>query len=297
MSDFVIITDSTCDLPKDVMDANSIDYAKMNFVIDEKEYKALLDWSEITPKDFYDTMRNGTRITTTQVPIVEFVSVFTKYAEKGCDILYIACSSALSGSVKTSFSVAEDIKKSFPNIKIRCVDSLISTLGQGFIVLEAARLRDEGKSLDEVADYIEGMRLTVNQIATVETLEYLKRSGRVSATSAFFGNFFGIKPILISDKIGQNLAVKKVKGLNNCFVEMAKMVAERVINPENQVLYIAHADSIDNANQLKDEILKLCPFKSVFMNYVGPIVGASVGPGMLCSFFTGKEVTEQGGAE
>ena len=294
MKKYAILADSTSDLSAELLKEYDIDYVKMGYVVDEKEYPVLLEWSEVSPSEYYNMMRAGKKIRTTQVSKETFTEKFNYYLEKDMDILYLGCSSALSGSVNFGTIMARDIMEKNKDAKIICIDTLISSLGQGYLVLTAAKLRAEGKTIDEVAEYIESIKLTVNQFGTVDSMEYLKRAGRIKASKAFFGNLFGIKPIIISDKIGQNYAVKKVKGTYNSKLEIAKCIAEAVINPEEQTLYISHADSIDEANVLRDEILKLVQFKDVYTNYIGPIVGASVGPGTLIAYCVGKEVTIEG---
>lgn len=212
MNNYAIITDSTSDLCKKFRTQYDIDYVQMNISYDDKELPASLDWDIYSPKELYDTMRMGKRIRTTQVPYDAFLNKFKYYLEQEKDVLYISCSSALSGSINIARTVKQELEESYPNNKIVLVDSLISCLGQGLLVIKAASLRNEGKTIDEVKEYLEANKLKVNQVATVENLEYLKRAGRVRASSAFFGNLFGVKPIIISDVIGQNYAFKKVKG-------------------------------------------------------------------------------------
>lgn len=296
MSNFAILTDSTVDLTPDYLEKYDIDYAPMNYTIDGKEYPALLDWSIHSAKQFYDFMRNGVIIKTTQVPVNVYEEKFEKYLKEGKDVLYISCSSALSGSINTATSVAKELKEKYPERTIRCVDSLISSLGQASLVIEASRNRAEGKDVNEVADHIEAIRLTRHQYATVDNLEYLKRCGRVSAASAFFGNFFGIHPLIISDKIGQNYAVRKIKGARNVIPELAEEAAKNAINPEEQTLFISHADSEDQAIALREAIFEKVFFKDCYISTIGPIVGASVGPGTIIAFVNGEEVTIQGGA-
>ena len=295
MRTFTVVTDSTSDLGKDLREKYNILYTPMNYVIDEAEYPAMLDWESHSAKDFYDMMRKGVHIRTTQVPRDTYMRTFTKILESGNDVLYISCSSALSGSINIARVVAKELMESYPDAKICCVDSLISSLGQGYLVMQAAQMCNDGKSVEETAAYIESIRLKENQFGTVGSLEYLRRAGRVTASSAFFGNLFGVKPIIISDKIGQNLAVKKVKGALNAKKEIAAMLAEATEDAENQTLYITHADALEEAEQLRDEILKVAPFKDSYINYIAPIVGASVGPGTIIAFGFGKEVTVEGG--
>ena len=159
------------------------------------------------------------------------------------------------------------------------------------MMVEACRLADLGQDVQAVADHITAIRLTANQVATVENLEYLRRVGRVTASSAFFGNLFGVKPILISDALGRNFALKKIKGALNARRELAAMTARLAVKPEEQTLYISHADSEAAAIQLRDLILQQAPFRDCRLGCIGPIVGASVGPGTLAVYFFGQTVT------
>ncbi|MCR5803140.1 MAG: DegV family protein [Clostridia bacterium] len=288
---FTILVDSTADLGKDMRDKYDIDYAAMNYVLDEKEYPASLDWESHSAKEFYDLMRGGKIMKTTQVPGPVYEAKFQECADRGEDVLYISCSSALSGSINMAKMIAEEFLEDHPDMKIICVDPLISSLGQGYIAIKASELRSEGKSIEEVAKYIEDNRLKVHQIGVVADLKFLKQSGRVTATSAFFGNIFDVKPILISDTKGQNLAVKKIKGFKNALIETAQDVKNEVIDPSSQTLFISHADCPEDAEFWKNEITKYSPFKDCYISNIGPIVGASVGPGTIICYYLGDEVT------
>ena len=293
MKEFVIFTDSTSDLNKDLRTQYGIEYVPMNYVVDDQEYVASLDWESHSVKEFYDLMRDGKRVFTTQVPRSAFEAAFPPVLEQGKDILYIACSSALSGSVGTARIVAEELNAKYPDAKVYCVDSLISSLGEGYLVMEASRKRSEGMSAAETAQYIEQIKLCVNQCGTVASMEYLRRAGRIKASKAFFGNLFGVKPLIISDRKGQNYAYKKVKGTANARAAMAAHIAEAAAGTYD-TLYITHADCPEDAALFRDEILKAAPFKEVVMAPIGPIVGASVGPGTVISFTFGTEVTIEG---
>jgi len=296
MREYVIFGDSTCDLGRDIRDRYDIDYMPMNYILDGQEHVASLDWEEISVKDFYDAMRSGKRITTTQVPGDVIENKFTAALEAGKDVIYIGCSSALSGSVNQAEMIAKELRPKYPEASIRCVDARNSSFGQGIMLMKASEMRAQGKSVDETADYIEANRLKVHQVAVVATLSYLKKAGRVTASSAFFGNIIGIKPILISDAKGQNYAVKKVKGVQASREEVANMVAQEIRDPENQTVYISHADTEETAAAVRDLILAKVNCKDVVYGYIGPIVGASVGPGTIGVYFVGEEVTTVGEA-
>lgn len=293
MRDFIIFGDSTCDLSPELREKYNIEYVAMNYSIDDVEYVASIDWDVAGAKAHYDLMRSGKRVFTTQVPKNVYYDTFKAVLDSGKDILYISCSSALSASINTANVVASELKKDYPDATVACVDSLISSLGQGHLLIEASKKRAEGLSAEETAKYIESIRLCVNQCGTVESMEYLKRAGRVKASKAFFGNLFGVKPIIISDIKGNNYAYKKVKGTSNARVA----IAEHIIDAADGVydtLYLSHADCEEDAIKLRDEILKLAPYKEIILGYIGPIVGASVGPGTVIAFTFGKQVTIEG---
>ena len=294
MKDYIIIGDSTCDLSIEIRKEYNIEYLLMNFLFDDNELPASLDWESISPKEFYDSMRNGKKVTTTQVPYNVFYNKFIECAEKNIDVIYISCSSGLSGSVNTARLVKNEILEKYPDIKIEIVDSLISSLGQGSLLIEASKLRKEGKTIEEVRDYIESVKLKVNQAGTVASLDYLKRAGRIKASKAFFGNLFGVKPIIISDIKGQNYAYKKVKGRKNSLLQLVEEMKENIVDSESQTIYISHADSIEDAMFVKEIIEKEIKCKDVYINYIGPVVGASVGPGTIIVFCRGEEVTIEG---
>lgn len=289
MKKFMILTDSCSDLSRETREKYSIDYVQMNITYDDKELPASLDWDIYTPSELYGLMKAGTRIRTTQVPPVAFETAFTKYLEEGRDVVYIACSSALSGSVNTAKVIADELNGKYKN-KVYCVDTLCSCMGEGLMAIDAAVLRDSGKSAQEVAEIIDADKLKYLQFATVGDLTYLKRAGRVKASAAFFGNLFGVKPIIISNRAGENFAFKKVKGRKNSLDEIVNLAKENIENPTEQIIAIMHADCIESAQYLKDRVEKeLCP-KEVYLNYIGPIIGASVGPDTVAIYCKGKAV-------
>ena len=293
MRDFVIFTDSTSDLTLEMRQEYGIEYVKMNYVIDGVEYKASLDWESHSVREYYDLMRSGVRVFTTQIHRDDYYEAFKNAVEAGKDVVYIGCSSALSASVNVAKLVAQEMASEYPDAGIFCIDSLISSLGQGFLTMEASRKRAAGLSAADTAAYIESIKLCVNQCGTVASLEYLRRSGRVKASKAFFGNLFGVKPIIISDIKGQNYAYKKAKGIANARVAIAEHIADAADGKYDELL-LTHADCLEDIELLKAEILKIAPFKKVTVSTIGPIVGASVGPGTVIAFCYGKEVLVEG---
>ena len=300
MNKFVIFTDSTSDLTTKQRKDHNIEYARMlvNWTDKDKKFHetyADLDWTEMTPSQYYNLMKDGAVIMTSQVTEQEFDLQFIPHLEKGEDILYLACSSALSASGNLASRLfREKYSKEYPNCKIRVVDTLCSVMGEGSMVLEAARLKEAGKSLDEIADEIEKTKLSYNQSATVEDLTTLAKHGRVKAAKAFFGNIFGVKPILISDAKGNNFAIEKAKGRRNALLRVASLVKERVIAPEKQICYVCEADAKEEDLELLVGQLKEIGFKEVAVQKLGPIISASCGPATIGVYYRGQDETRIG---
>ncbi len=289
MADFVVMTDSCSDLGKDVRQKYNIEYVQMNISYDKKELPASLDWDKYSPKELYDIMRGGTRVYTTQVPAPTFEAAFEEILKQGKDAVYIGCSSALSGSVNTGSLVAAELKEKYPDNNIYCVDSLNSCAGEGLMAIDAAIMRSEGKTAKEVYDYLMENRLHYHQLCAVGDLTYLKRAGRVKASAAFFGNLFGVKPILISNRTGENFAVKKVKGRKNSLDEIVNMTKEVVVDPSEHIIAVMHADCTEDAEYVKARLEAEVKPKEIYVNYIGPIIGASAGPETIAIYCRGKE--------
>ena len=287
---YKVVTDSCADLDTEIRKQYGIDYVKMSITVQDKVLPASLDWEEYSAKQLYDYIRQGIRVYTAQVSRQEFETMFENELKAGNDVIYIGCSSALSASVKLGKLIAEELNAKYKN-KVYVIDSLNSSLGLGSMTIKCAELLKEGKTVEEAVEYIESNKLRFNQYTTVDSLKYLKRAGRVKAASAFFGDVMGVKPIIVSDAKGNNNALKKVRGRKNSLKELVEAVKTNAVDLENQTLYVCHADDIDTANELVSLIKKEVVCKNVYINYIGPIVGASVGPGAVAVQFFGNEVT------
>ncbi|MBQ2711322.1 MAG: DegV family protein [Clostridia bacterium] len=293
MKKFVIVTDSCSDLNENLRSRFDIDYIPMHTIWDDKDLPASLDWEYIDYKEFYKLMRNGTRFMTSQINREEYTERFEQYINEGYDILSISCSSALSASVKGSYQVRDQLLQKYPDSKIICIDSLNACFGLGLICITASKLRAEGKTIEEVAAWIEENKLRFNQFCTVDSLNYFRRAGRVSATSAIFGGLLDIKPIVISDREGNNKAIEKVKGRRSSIRRIVTMLTEAYESSPYQTVVVAHADCEEEALDLKQRIEAALPEKvEILFERIGPIIGATAGPGTLAAFCFGKEVTQ-----
>ncbi len=293
MKKFVIVTDSCSDLAKGLREKYDIDYIPMHTIWDDKDMPASLDWEFIDYKEFYKLMRNGTRFMTSQINREEYKERFEQYIADGYDILSISCSSALSASVKGSYQVRDELLEKYPNSKIICVDSLNACYGLGLICIVASKLRAEGKTIEEVAQWIEQNKLRFNQLCTVDSLSYFRRAGRVSAGSAFFGGLLDIKPIVISDREGNNKAIEKVKGRRTSLKRIVNMLLEAYQSDPYQLIIVSHADCEEEALDFKARLETALPEQvEVLFERIGPIIGATAGPGTIAVHFIGKEVTQ-----
>ncbi len=283
MRDYVIVVDNCSNLTKEKREKYGIEIVYMHFFIDEKIYDASPDYEVVSNKTFYDTMRNGKRITTSQATAEEFEAKFEKIVGEGKDILYIGCSSKLSASVKEGDVAKDVVMKKHPEAKIVVIDSRTSCFALAMMVKDAAERKNAGMSLEENAKVVEETKYCYNYIATTEKLTYLKQAGRVSAPSAFFGGLLSVKPLIVNSRAGENVAVEKVKGRRNSFERTGELVKE-VINTEgHNVLYVGHADAYEDAKEYANVIMSYCEGLNLEVEFgvIEPCVGASVGPGTV----------------
>ena len=291
MANIRILTDTNSDLPRALREKHGVEYVKMCNVCEGNVIPAGIEFEGFGGAHaYYDLLRAGKRVTTTQVPAEEFRTFFTAALEAGDTVIYIANALPLSSSVNTAAVVARDLKEQYPEGKIYCIDSKNTCWGEAMLVILAAQLRDEGKSAEQIVAAVEEKRAFVNQFVTVGSLDMLKKSGRVKGSSAFFGNLLGVKPIIISDVDGQNVPIMKVKGRNASLDKLIELLAESAIAPETQTVYISHADCPEAAEYLRQKALAI-GFANAEIGLIGSVVGACIGPDAVGVWCFGKEVT------
>ena len=292
MKKFVIVTDSGSDLSEELRVKYNIEYVPMHYLLDGKDNESHLDWRALSPKDFYDVLRGGTRIFTAAINITAYTEAFEGFLQQGYDILSISTPAVLSTSVNSSYAARDALLEKYPDAKIICIDAKRASAGLAMQVVRAAQLRDEGKTIEEVAQWITDNRQFIHQEGSVDKLHWLKQAGRISFMSAFFGDLIGIKPLIIADVHGYNVAIDKVKGRKVSLEKVAERVARDYI-PNDMGIFITHADCLDDVMLLKEKIqskIDIADDKFTF-NYIGPVIGASVGPGMFGVYFYGEEIT------
>lgn len=281
-----ILSDSACDLPKNILEEYNIDIVPIVVIKDDKEY---FDGETITPQEVYDGMREGIVYKTAQIPPNIFNDKFEEYAKNDEDIIYIAFSSGLSGTYQTSVFVKEQIQEKYPNFKLEIIDTKAASGGFGLIVYYAAKMVKEGKSKEEVLKAIEFYRDHMESIFTVDDIEYLFRGGRVSRTQAFLGGLLNIKPILDVED-GKLVPIEKVRGKNKVFKAMLDLMEERAkdANLKEQTICITHGDNLEGTLKLKELITEKFGSETFLLNTIGAAIGAHSGPGTIALFFLNK---------
>lgn len=285
MADYKIITGSTADLTKELIKELDVDVIPYHFTLDEKEYAQQIDNSEMDIPTFYAKLKAGSVATTAQVNSETFVELFTPYLEKGTDILYVGFSSGLSGTYQSSLIAKAELEEKFPERKIYCIDTLGASMGQGLMVFYVAKMQQDGATIDEAAQWLKDNIFKLAHWFTVDDLFFLKRGGRVSAATAVVGTVLGIKPILHVDNEGHLIARDKTRGRKSSLDHLVKKMAETVVDPENQTVFISHGDAKEDAEYVRDQIKKKLGVKNFHLNYIGPIIGSHSGPGTIALFY------------
>lgn len=289
MKDYIIVTDSSCDLTPALAEEAQIVVIPLHLTMEGKEYKNYLDGGEIDSSAFYAKLRDGVTASTSAVNPEVFTESFEKILKDGKDVLYLGFSSGLSSTFHASTIAAEDLTSKYPDSKIYCVDTLAASLGQGLLVYLAAEKKKDGATIEEVRDFVEQNKLHLCHWFTVDDLNHLKRGGRVSATTALVGTMLNIKPILHVDDEGHLINVGKVRGRKASIESMLTHMKESAVNPSDQTVFISHGDCEEDALTLKRMVEKEFSPKRIEINTIGPVIGAHSGPGTLALFFLGDK--------
>lgn len=282
-----IITDSACDLTTNYIKNNNIGLLSLILNLNGQAIKDDLG-ETLSYKDFYNKMREGATPTTSQINAHEFEEEFIKYIKNGDSIIYISLSSNLSGTFNSANIAKNNLMDEYPNANIYLVDSLSVSVGQGLLVAKACEMRDSGIGAEEIVNWLEENKRKVIHSILIDDLNHLKRGGRISGATAAIGGLLNIKPTLFLDDEGKLIQGEKIKGKKKALRFLVNEVREKAVDTENEILYICHGDCLEEAETLRDMILEEVKFKNVIINYVGNVVGAHAGPGVLAAVFLGS---------
>lgn len=279
-----IFTDSGCDLPKSYFEENDVTLLPLRVQVNNKEYDDILS---IDPKEIYDAIRQGAHPKTSQVSPELFLKHFENLAKSGEQGIYIAFSSALSGTYNTALMIRNQVLEQYPTLQLTIIDSKCASLGFGLVVEEAVQLRQAGMSLKEIETKITSLAAQMEHLFTVEDLDYLAKGGRVSKASAFLGGLLSIKPILHVED-GKLVPIEKSRGRKKAIARILDLMQERGGHFSDKIVGISHSDDWAFANEVKAVIQKRFAPKAVQVTMIGSVIGSHVGPGTIAIFFTNK---------
>lgn len=283
--DFQIITDSCCDFPTPMYGQLGLTFVPLTV---EFRGNTFDDKNDDTLKDMYQGLRAGEVAKTSAVNPSRWSQAMEKALAAGKDVLVLAFSSGLSTTYQSAVIAAEELKDAYPDRKIQVIDTLCASMGQGLLVWYACKKRDEGLSLDEVAQWVLDNRLHLCHWFTVDDLMYLKRGGRISAATALVGTMLQIKPLLHVDDEGHLINMTKTRGRKAAIDAMVKKAQELRAGYDNSTMFISHGDCLSDAEYLSRQLKEKCGVKDVVISYVGAVIGSHSGPGTLALFFLGS---------
>lgn len=283
MNDYKIITDSTSDLPLDIVKSLDIEVIPMQYVMENKIYCD----DQLNTKEFYDRIRNGILPSTTQINVEEFKRYFSYYLENNKDLIYIGLSSSFSGMYNNAVMAGKELSLKYPDRKIKIIDSLSASLGQGMLVYWAAKKKLNGDSLDNVAQWVNINKTRLCHWFMVDDLYHLQRGGRISSAHAVLGSMLNFKPLLFIDDQGKLSISQKIRGRLKTIDVMVSKLKLMSHDIENKTLFVAHGDCLEDAKCIANRICKEFQIQDVILNHIGPIIGSHTGAGTLGVFFLG----------
>ena len=287
MSDYVIVTDSSADLPASLVQELGVEVLPLSFTVQGKTYHNYPDDREMDPKVFYKMLRDGEMATTSAVNVAEYTAMLEPLLQAEKDVLVLAFSSGLSTTYQSSVIAVNELAEQYPDRKICTVDTLCASMGQGLMVWLAAQEQKKGKSLEEVRDWVEENKLRLCHWFTVDDLHFLKRGGRISAATAVVGTMLSIKPVLHVDDEGHLISMGKARGRGASLTALVDHMEQTVTDVDT--VFISHGDCLADAEKVAADVKKRFGTRDVVINTIGPVIGAHAGPGTVALFFLGTK--------
>lgn len=285
MKDYIIITDNTCDLDAAFYKEHNIPIIMLPYSIDGVVYGME---NSIPMKEFYDSIRNGKMPTTMAANPETYRNTFKKYLDEGYDVLFISFSSSLSSTCSNAVLAANELNEEYTGVSVTVIDSLCASLGEGLLLYKAVMAKEAGKSLKEVTDYIEAIKLKICHYFTVNDLHHLHRGGRVSKATAIVGTLINVKPVLYVSDEGKLLPACNVRGRKKSLNTLISYMKEHFKSPsEDDVVMICHGDCIDDAEYVAEQIKKEFGIENIIISYASQTIGSHAGPELVAVFFVG----------
>lgn len=286
MREFVITADSTVDLPKEWLEEKGVQILSLSYIIDGETYS---DMNGLSHKEFFARIKSGSMPTTSQINPDEAKAAFEKIIKEGKDILHLGFSSGLSGSYNSERIASEDLKEEYPEAEVRVIDTLCASMGQGLLLYKALELKEQGKSLSEIADWIEENKLHICHNVTVDDLYHLHRGGRVSKATAIVGTMVKIKPIIHMSNEGKLAVIGKERGRKKSMAVLLDKMEKQMQGYENNVVMITHGDCEEDAEYVASQIRERFGIDNIIINGIGSVIGSHTGAGVIAVFFMGNE--------
>ncbi len=286
---FEIITDTSANLPAELANKLDVSVLALSIFNGEEPYNGIKEDGSFDYADFYGRLRNKENMKTALINVDEFSKSFETALSAGKDVLAIIMSSGISGTYQSAKIAGDMMSEKYPDRKVIVIDSLSASIGQGLLVYYACEMRKEGKSIDEVAQWVADNRLKMVHNFTVEDLFFLKRGGRLSGGVAIIGTILQIKPLLHVDNEGRLITLDKVNGRKKSLNTIVENFKKNAVDPENQVIAICHGDCIKDAEYVAEKIKKEVNVKDIIIDYTAPVLGAHAGPGVLALFYLAEK--------
>lgn len=284
MKNYTIITDSGADISGAVLAEWGVKYCCLTFRFDEDDTEYLDN--EMSTAEFYARMRSGSSGKTSAVNSETFKELFKTELDAGNDVLYLGFSSGLSATSNNGIIAANELSEEYPDRKIIAIDMLLASSGQGLMVYLAAKEKEKGSSIEETAQFVRDNMMTVASWFTVEKLDYLKRGGRISPTTALVGGLLNIKPVLRVDEEGHLVSMKTVRGRKASLIAIADKVKENIRDKDKYPIFISHADCLNDVGFISEKIReRVGQDVEIIVSEIGPVIGSHAGPGTVAVFY------------
>ena len=286
MRDFVITVNSTVDLPKEWLEERNVPVIPLKYTIDGETYT---DMEGLSAKEFFAKLREGKMSTTSQVNPEEAADMLEPFLKQGLDVLHLGFSSALSGTLNSMRIAGEMLEEKYPEAKVIVIDTLCACLGEVLLLHKALQQKAAGKTVDEVAQWVEENKLHICHNVTVDDLNHLHRGGRVSKTTAMIGTLVQIKPIIHMDNEGKLQVIGKERGRKKSLNKIVDMAVEQAKGWDNDIIMITHGDCIDDAEYTARLVREKMGIDNILINNIGTVIGSHTGPGVVAVFCMGSK--------
>ena len=286
MNEFVIVSDSTVDLPKEYLQSKQVPIISLSYIMDGVTYEEM---DGLSHKEFFEKLRAGSLPTTSQINPEQAREALEPFAKEGKDILYIGFSSGLSGSYNSVRMAAEYLEEEYPDINIIAIDSLCACMGEGLLLYKALELKEHGMSMEEIAKWVVANKLHICHNVTVDDLNHLHRGGRISKTTAVVGSMIKIKPIIHMSDEGKLVVIGKERGRKKSLVSIVDRMEKQMQGYDNDIVMITHGDCIEDAEFVKKQVEERFGIHNVMINGIGSVIGSHTGAGVVAVFFMGDK--------